>query len=100
MDKLFDFKKESWSEEQSKLYRFQCDCLSSSDAMDVLVDEIAEDRKFITITMDFHNSDLWSRIKYAWQIVRGHWAWREFTPREDDYQNLADVFGKKFSELP
>jgi len=104
MEKLLEFKKGKLFDESSKYYRFQCDCLSAGDAMDIGVDSSGknDEEKYFTITMHFYGTDVWSRIKYAWQILRGEWAWREFIVREEDIKNLSDIFNpdKKFSELP
>lgn len=103
MEKLLEFEKSSWSEE-SKLYRFQCDCLSAPDAMDINVEACGKDAegKFIIICMDFLGTGLWDRVKYAGQIIRGHWGWREFVVRGDDTRHLSDIFNpdKKYAELP
>ena len=103
MEKLLDFKGGKIPEDY-KLYRFQCDCLSSRDAMDVAVEScgVKDEGKFITITMDFRGTGLWDRVKYAFQILVGDWAWREFIPRNEDYSNLTDIFNpdKKYDELP
>ena len=101
MEKLLDFKKRRKDDDASKLYRFQCDCLSADDAMDIDVEETSTDKKFIIIRMDFESTDFWNRLRYAWQIVRGHWGWREFVVREEDFKDLSDIFNpdKKYSEL-
>ena len=104
MEKILEFEKGRAFDENSKLYRFQCDCLSARDAMDIMVDSCGKDDegKFITITMDFLGVSFWDRLKYAWQILRRHWTWREFIPRNEDYSNLTAIFNpdKGFSELP
>ena len=99
MEKLFDFTK---GDPECKLYRFQCDCLEPGDALDVNVDCYKEDKKFFVLCLQFNDSDFWSRVKYAWHILRGKWTWREFVVREEDHKDLADIFnpGKGFSELP
>ena len=86
MEKLLEFKKSKIFKENSKLYRFQCDCLESEDAMDIYIDSwgIADEGKYLTITMSFLGTGFWDRIKYAWQILRGHWSWREFVVREEE----------------
>lgn len=101
MEKLLDFKKGKITDDY-KLYRFQCDCLSAQDAMDIDAECWHDDNKFLTIRLDFTYDNFWERLKYAWQILRGHWTWREFVPRDEDYGNLADIFNpdKGFSELP
>ena len=93
-------------EDKEKFYRFQCDCLTPSDAMDVQVDGVGgakhDDGKFITISMYFDGTGFWSRVKYAWQILRGHWSWREFIVRTEDAKPLSDLFNPEvpFSKLP
>ena len=104
MEKLLEFEKDKIFDERSKYYRFQCDCLTPSDAMDIGVDSCGKDDedKCLTISMYFDGTGLLSRIKYAWQIIKGHWCWREFIVREEDFKHLSDIFNpdKKFSELP
>lgn len=68
--------------------------------MDIEVENYDGEKKQIIITMDFLGDSFWGRIKYAWQILRGHWSWREFIVREEDHENLSKVFGNKYSELP
>ena len=103
MDKIIEIKS-SKNFPDSKTYRFQCDCLSAADAMDIDVEEAAKAEKFFIIRMDFIGTSKWDRIKYAWQILRGRWCWREFIVRQskEDYQALSDIFNpdRKFSELP
>ena len=98
MDKLLDFPRD----EAFKHYRFQCDCLSAEDAMDISIEEGVPESKCFTITLTFIGSGLYSRIKYAFQILRGHWTWREFVVRDEDTRYLSDIFNpdKNFSELP
>ena len=102
MEKLLDIKNKP--SERYKLYRFQCDCLSAGDAMDIDAEcwGSEDDKKFLTIRLDFLGTGFWSRVKYAWQILRGHWAWREFLPREEDYGNISDIFNpdKGYEDLP
>ena len=104
MEKFLEFKKGKSFDENAKYYRFQCDCLSAADAMDIGINSCGKDDegKFFVITMDFRGTGVGDRIKYAWQILRGHWNWREFVVREEDHKNLSDLFNpdKKFSELP
>jgi len=104
MEKLLEFKKGKIWDENSTHYRFQCDCLSASDAMDIRVDSQGKDDKgkFFIITMNFLGTGHWDRIKYAWQILRGHWAWREFVVRKEDAGHLSDIFNpdKGYDELP
>jgi len=105
MEKLLDFKKgEPIEGVASKYYRFQCDCLNAADAMTLGVDSCGknDEGKFFTICMDFYGTGVWDRIKYAWQILRSQWSWREFIIREDDLKPLINILNpdKKFSELP
>ena len=104
MEKLFDYKKGKIHEEHTKLYRFQCDCLTPSDAMDLSVDSWGKDDegKFFTITMNFIGTGFWDRVKYASQILRRQWCWREFVVREEDTKYLSEIFdpNKSYSELP
>jgi hypothetical protein len=104
MEKLFEFKKGKLWDENTRVYRFQCDCTTAADAMDITVDSWGKDdeEKFVIITMNFLGTSLWDRIKYALQILRGQWNWREFIPRPEDYGNLSEIFdpNKKYSELP
>ena len=101
MDKLLDLKKGKISD-AFIMYRFQCDCLSAEDAMDIDAEPAGGNDKFLTIRLDFRNHSLWERIKYALQILRGRWTWREFVPRSEDYGNLSDIFNpnKGYDELP
>ena len=104
MEKLFDYKKGKIHDEHTKLYRFQCDCLSPEDSMDISVESWGKDDegKYYEIMMNFEGSNNWSRFKYAWQILRGRWTWRYFCVRDDDLKNLSDIFdpNKSYSELP
>ena len=104
MEKLLEFKKSKIFDENSKVYRFQCDCLNAADAMDIDVDSCGKDDegKFFTLRMDFYGTGFWGRVKYAFQIVKGNWSWREFIIREEDCKNLSEIFdpSKKYSELP
>jgi hypothetical protein len=105
MEKLLEFKKgkHPWEDENYLLYRFQCDCLSPSDAMDIDVESCGknDEDKFITIRLDFRGTSFWDRVRYAAAILKGDWTWREFIPRREDYPNLAEIFSdKKYSELP
>lgn len=103
MEKILDFKKTKHSDD-FKLYRFQCDCLCPTDAMDIEVESCGQDSnsKFFILCLEFRGSSFWNRLKYAWQILRGHWCWREFVVRDEDTRFLSDIFNpdKKFSELP
>ena len=53
MDKILEFKKGKLFDEHSKHYRFQCDCLTPDDAMDVEVASWGknDENKSITIMM-------------------------------------------------
>jgi len=101
---LFEFEKGKVWKEHSRTYRFQCMCSTPADAMDIIVDSCGKDDegKFITLSMYFLGTSLWDRIKYAFQILRGKWYWREFVLRDEDYGNLSEISdpGKKYSELP
>ena len=103
MEKLLEFEKTK-HDTTSKFYRFQCDCLDASDAMDINIDSSGKDSegKWFTIYMSFIDPNFWRRIKFAWAIVRGHWSWRDFVVRQEDAKNLSELFNpdKKFSELP
>ena len=92
MEKILEFE-EGKGFRASKVYRLQCDCLSPSDAMDLEVEPVGllNERKWVSITMYFNGTGLWDRIKYAFAILRGHWAWRGFIPREEDYSNLRPL---------
>ena len=104
MEKLLEFKKDKGGGENVKYYRFQCACLSPADAMDITVDSHGQDEaiKFFTITMHLLGTGFWDRVKYAFQIIQGHWTWREFIVREEDTKYLSDIFNteKRYSELP
>ena len=95
MEKMLDYK-------DYKLYRFQCDCLTPNDAMDLTV-EAAGGNKFYTISMHFNGHSFFDRLKYAFQILRGDWCWREFIVRQhcDDAKIISEIFSDKpFDELP
>ena len=100
MDKLLDFKKGKIIDD-CKMYRFQCDCLLNGDAMDIFVEKNGNE-KYLILCLDFYSHSFWSRLKYAFEIIRGHWSWREFMPRKEDYGNLSDIFNpeKEYDELP
>ena len=104
MEKLLDFKPGVVKKTATKMYRFQCDCLTAQDAMDVSIESEGEDDegKYIILTFDFKNTNFWGRVKYAWEILKGDWTWRNFVVREEDLKDLSDIInpGKKFSELP
>ena len=95
MDKILETK-------ESKLYRFQCDCLSAEDAMDIDIEKVGKCEKYIIVNMNFYGNGKWDRIKYAFQILRGFWNWREFVVRSEDAKCLSDIFNpdKGYEELP
>ena len=95
LEKLLDWDGSRW-------YRFQCDCLHAADAMDVGVDEAGKDGKWFQISMQFNSDSLIDRMKYAWQILLGHWTWREFVVRKEDEKVLSDIFNPDigYSKLP
>jgi len=98
MEKLLDLTKG----DNFKLYRFQCDCLEPEDALDVSVDCVQGNKKFFALCLQFNINSFGDRVKSAWHILRGHWAWREFVVREEDCGDLSRIFNpdKGFSELP
>jgi len=103
MDKILDFKKGK-TFGASKFYRFQCDCLTPRDAMDIEVDAQGKDgeEKSFILLLYFRDKSFLSRLKYVWQILKGWWCWREFVVREEDTKELSEIFNpeKKYSELP
>ena len=104
MEKIIEFKKGKVFKGHSKIYRFQCDCLTPADAMDITVDSYGknDEGKYYIIQMNFIGTSFIDRVKYAFQIIKGNWAWREFVIREEDLKSLVDILNpdKKFSELP
>ena len=66
-------------ENKEKFYRFQCSCLTPGDAMDISVMGVGEEAggKYIILNMYFDGTGFWSRVKYARQILCGHWSWRD-----------------------
>jgi hypothetical protein len=72
--------------EDYKLYRFQCDCLSPEDALDVVIDSYC-----ITISMNRVPSNLKEKIKDIINVLRGEWTYREFILRENDREELIKV---------
>ena len=104
MEKITEYKKGEVSDESSKEYRFQCDCQTASDAMDISVLAWGEkdEGKIFIISMTYIQTGLWENLKNAWRILRGHWSYREFILREEDIKPLIDILNpdKKFSELP
>ena len=104
MEKILEFNKGKLWDENTKWYRFQCDCLSPADAMDITVDACGkgDEGKYLTITMHFLGTGVFNRLKYAWQIIRGYWTWREFVVREEDCKELSRIFDPdiKYSDLP
>lgn len=99
MEKLLDIKGKG---DFYKLYRFQCDCLMTEEAMDIDVECNGDNEKFLTIRLDFWDVSLWKRLKFAYQIFIGRWTWREFIPRSEDYGNISDIFNpdKGYNDLP
>lgn len=95
MDKIGDYNWGRWATTNipniSRHYRFQCDCLAPEDAMDVAVTETGGEIMII-ITMQFRGCGLASRLRYAYQILRGVWGWREFIVRPEDYSPLSHIF--------
>lgn len=104
MDKLFEFRTGERGDENSKYYRFQCDCLSSLHAFDVGVDSCGVDNegKYITLTWHMVGASFGDRMRYAWQILKPHRTWADVIVRDEDSQYLSNIFdtSKKFSELP
>jgi hypothetical protein len=103
MEKILKFEKGKPMENCSTTYRFQCDCLSAGDAMDIDVESYGteDNGKFITLRLDFVGTGFWDRIKYAVAILLGNWTWREFIPRKEDYASISEIFSdKKYSDLP
>ena len=74
MEKILNFKRTSIDDFPSCAYRFQCDCLHAADAMDVDVDSegTAGEHKYVTLRMDFVGDSFFHRLKYAFEILRGH----------------------------
>jgi len=101
MDKLLELPKDG-SFGASKLYRFQCDCLSAKDAMDIEVSEGPPSKKYFIISMNVIPLSLKGRIKDSWSALRGKWSWREFVVRSEDAKNLSDVFNPDipYDDLP
>jgi hypothetical protein len=100
MEKLLEFTGKGY-QDTAKMYRFQCRCLHAADAMDIDVEEDQNDSKYIILRLDFIGVGFIDRIKYAWQILRGRWTWREFIIRKEDHQVLSEIFdpSKKYSDL-
>lgn len=67
--------------------RFQCDCLSPEDALDV---EVSKDFG-ITITMIYEPVGFWKRVKEAISVLRGKFCWREFVLRAEDKVELRKL---------
>jgi len=87
------------NQDDFKMYRFQCACLSAADAMDIDIKPYGEHGKYITMRFDFLGRSFWDRVKYAFAILRGNWTWREFVLREEDYSLLSDIFSKRYEEI-
>ena len=104
MEKLIELRKGKVFDENSKYYRFQCDCLSPEHAFDIGIDSMGKDdeEKYITITWHMIGESLSLRLKYIWQIFRNHRTWVEAVVRQEDMKNLSEIFdpNKKYSELP
>jgi len=105
MEKLVQIDKEdTYSGKHYRMYRVQCKCLYSADAMDIDVDSEGKDgeRKYITLRMDTNHDSFFNRLKFAFNVFRNKWAWREFIVRQEDMKELSDIFNpdKKYSELP
>jgi hypothetical protein len=103
MEKILTFLKGKIHESDEKIYRFQCDCLSPEDALDISVEEPGnEGKKYIQLTLNNVDASFKERLNHAWHVLIGNWGWREFVIREEDYQNLSDIFNpdKKLSDLP
>jgi len=101
MDKLADYDKGS-AFGASKLYRFQCDCMTAADAMDIEVSEGPPEEKYFVISLNEVSTSFKNRLRSAWHAFRGEWCWREFVVRQEDAKNLSNIFDpdKKYSELP
>lgn len=103
MEKILEFSKDRYSN-GSKYYRFQCECLSPKDAMDLEVEGCGTDGngKWVAITMHYYSKGIWQRVKDAFACLRGDWGWREFIVRDDDHKYISDIFNpdKQYSELP
>ena len=104
MEKIFHFLKGKVNEHGEKVYRFQCECKSPEDALNISVEAYGENEEKKTIELSLNNTDsgLFDRIKHAWKVLWGNWGWREFAFREEDFKNLSDIFNpdKKLDDLP
>ena len=104
MEKITEYKKGEVSDESSKEYRFQCDCQTASDAMDISVLAWGEkdEGKYFIISMEYWDKRFWNNLKSAWQILRGRFPYRDFLLRDEDIKPLIDILNpdKKFAELP
>ena len=93
------------SDKNSITYRFQCDCTSPEDVMDITVDN-SNNKKYFSINMYYNEVNFWSRVKESISILKGNWNWREFIVSqggsEDDDKMISDIFNpdKTFEELP
>ena len=72
--------------EDGTFYRFQCECLSPEDAMDVEVNEYG-----ISFLMQYEPVKFSQRIKDAFNVLRGRFCWREFILREEDRAELRKI---------
>jgi hypothetical protein len=95
MEKLYSFN-------DSKVYRFQCDCLTPEDAMDIEVEKSDKDEKYIIISMSLRPASIRNKFCHAFNVLFNKYQWREFVIREDDAKALANIITpeNKFSELP
>ena len=84
-----------------KAFRFQCDCLSAGDALDIEVTELGTDKKSFILQFDIRPQGFWGRLKSAWRLLNGSWCWNEFCVREEDAVNISRLFNPdvKFSDL-
>lgn len=126
MDKILEFEKGN-SIGPNKYFRFQCDCLTPLEAMDIEVGERSTDKmleknkdvqidnmdihiesnvpggKYFVISMWSDPSNFKGRIKEIWGLICGRrFDWREFTVRQEDLQSLSDLFNPSipYDNLP
>jgi len=79
-------------DEDRKLWRFSCECMSQEHSLDVCLYRCEFDR------MTIEGSSLVSRIKQAWNILRGNDAeMMNFVLRKDDSEMLSNLL-KEYSE--
>lgn len=73
--------------EDGTFYRFQCECLSPEDAMDVEVNEYG-----ISFSMRYEpRVKFLQRVKDAISVLRGRFCWSEFILREEDRAELRKI---------